>query len=87
MSNNTTEDSKFPKQDIHGRPRTPYAVTCEGPWDLPGHGCGLVYLTTEEYNRQMDAPSKTWRCPLCRYEAVWSDDNYESFYEGAEYAG
>lgn len=68
---------EFPKTDAHGRARTPYAVDCRGPWDLPGGGCGLVYLTEAEYERQMMAPDKTWRCPLCRYEADWNDDNYE----------
>jgi len=67
------KDSKFPLQDKHGRPRTPYAVYCEGPWDIPGHGHELVYLTREEYNKQMDEPSKTWRCPICRYEAKYYD--------------
>ena len=70
-------ERKFPDEDAHGRPRTSFAVHCEGPWDLPGGGHGLVYLTQEEYDRQMSAPSKTWRCPICRYEAQWDDDNYE----------
>lgn len=72
--------SEFPAVDSHGRPRTAFAVICTGPWDMPGHGCGLVYLTEDEYDRQMSAPSKTWRCPLCRYDADWSDENYEGFY-------
>ena len=67
----------FPKVDTHGRPRTPYAVFCDGPWDIPGLGHDLVYLTKEEYNRQMNVPSKTWRCPICMYEATWSDENWE----------
>jgi hypothetical protein len=67
----------FPPIDTHGRPRTPYAVICEGPWDMPGHGHGLVYLTRDEYNRQMDASDTRWKCPMCRYEAQWSDENYE----------
>lgn len=69
--------SQFPTTDSHGRPRTPYGVRCLGPWDIPGHGCGLVYLTEEEYLRQLSAAEKTWRCPLCRYEAEWDDLNYE----------
>jgi hypothetical protein len=76
--------SLFPAVDSHGRKRTPYAVHCQGPWDMPGHGCGLVYLTEKEYSRQMNAPSKTWRCPLCRYEADWSDANYEEMLEVRE---
>jgi hypothetical protein len=73
--------AKYPALDAHGRKRTPYAVHCEGPWDLPGGGCGLVYLTENEYERQMFAPSKTWRCPICKYEAQWSDKNFETFKE------
>lgn len=66
----------YPKQDAHGRPRTPYAVQCEGHLeDYPS--CGLVYLTYEEYMRQLSAPNATWRCPICRAGADWDDDNYE----------
>lgn len=60
---------------------TPYAIICYGHWDLPGYGCGKVFLTKEEYNKQMAIPSKTWRCPNCRYEADFDNDNYESFLE------
>ena len=67
----------YPATDTHGRPRTPWAVHCEGPFDMPGYGCGLVYLTKQEYDRQMDAPDSLWKCPLCRYSAQWDDDNYE----------
>jgi len=72
---------KFPSIDSNGRTRTPYAIYCEGPWDLPGGGHELVYLTESEYNLQMDAPSKTWRCPICKYEAQWNDENFEKFFK------
>ena len=58
---------------------TPWAVICEGPWDLPGYGCGKVFLTEAEYRAQMYAPNRTWRCPNCRYEAEWDDANYEAW--------
>jgi hypothetical protein len=70
-------DTVYPPKDAHGRPRTPYAVWCEGPFDMPGVQCGLVYLTEDEYERQMNAPDRTWRCPICRYDARWSDANFE----------
>jgi hypothetical protein len=70
---------RYPLIDQHGRPRTPYAVHCEGPWDLPGGGHGLVYLTRKEYDHQMSRPDTTWRCPICKYEAPWDDTNYETF--------
>jgi hypothetical protein len=72
----------YPKKDQYGRPRTPYAIYCtSGP--LEGYsGCGLVYLTDNEYNQQMMRPNATWRCPICgMYPARWDDDNYEQFGE------
>ena len=57
---------------------TPYAVICHGPWDMPGGGCGRVYLTKAEYDAQMNRPNSTWRCPRCRYEAEFDDANYEA---------
>lgn len=54
---------------------TPYAVLCNG--DNRFSGCGKVYLTQSEYNLQMNHPNYTWRCPKCKQEAYWDDDNYE----------
>jgi hypothetical protein len=72
-------EQTYPSQDASGRERTQYAVTCLGPFDLPGNGHGLVYLTKEEYIQQLDRPDSTWRCPICHYDAIWDDDNYEDF--------
>lgn len=55
---------------------TPYAVYC-----LAGCRVGLIYLTYEEYIRQMERPDDLWRCPICRGEAEWSDTNYELMME------
>lgn len=63
---------------------TPYRVQCLVH--------GGVYLTHDEYIRQMEHPSKVWGCPApeaaggeggvailaCNRSAVWDDLNYES---------
>jgi hypothetical protein len=55
---------------------TPWAVIC------PEHG--KVYLTKENYNRQMRASDSTWRCPAgCHAE--WDDDNYEDWYYAGQF--
>lgn len=56
---------------------TPFAVVCIENV-LGESGCGKVYLTTEEYNRQMFLGHKRWTCP-CGGIAVWDDENYETF--------
>ena len=57
------------------KPKTPYAVQaghCGDPAD--NH---RVYLTLEQYNRQMRSPDHTWCCPHGQ-EATWDDDWHES---------
>lgn len=66
---------EYPKVDKHGRPRTPYAVVCTDSDPELSHG--LVYLTQEEYNRQLSATDSLWKCPICRCSAQWDDENYE----------
>ena len=46
---------------------------------MSGYGHDLVYLTNKEYIQQLEKPDQTWRCPVCGYEAIWDDDNYEEF--------
>lgn len=77
-------NADYPATDAHGRPRTPYAVNCLGPYDIENAGHGLVYLTDEEYERQLLASGRGWRCPICRYDAEWSDDNFEQMTEAAD---
>ena len=65
-------------RDAYGNERTPYAVQCQGMGQ-----CGKVYLSALEYEAQMDRPDYGWRCPICRDDAAWDDDNYEAYYEEA----
>ena len=62
---------------------TPYAVQCTGSSNphgaTPCNGGGLIFLTHEEYDRQMDRPDSFWQCPRCGGVAWWSDDNYEKY--------
>ncbi len=53
---------------------TPYAVLCRSH--------GKVYLTKDEYNRQMCAPDSRWSCPECGRICDFDDDNYEASLEG-----
>jgi hypothetical protein len=58
---------------------TPYLVHC------PIHG--RVFLTSDEYDRQMSRPNSFWTCPrmdsdpkrfgLCGYDSEFDDANYE----------
>lgn len=57
--------------------RTPYAVRC---YRCHPDG-GLIYLAYQEYMRQMAAADRLWECPICRGQADWDDDNYDTFYE------
>lgn len=40
---------------------------------------GQVFLTREEYDRQMDSPSALWACPECGEVAQWDDDNFDAW--------
>lgn len=66
---------RYPETDAHGRKRTPWAIICKD--DYPDLSHGLVYLTKDEYERQLSAPHSLWKCPICRCSAQWDDDNYE----------
>lgn len=55
---------------------TQYAVKC------PDHG--KVYLSEEEYIRQLENPNCTWRCG-CGGEAYWDDEHYEKWLDIVEH--
>lgn len=79
-----TNTRKYPITDEFGRPRTPWAIRCH-PNQPSRLGCGLVYLTEQEYDSQMSCPDDRWRCPVCGTSpADWDDDNYEQFMEEEE---
>ncbi len=48
---------------------TPYAVICRAH--------GQVFLTEDEYGRQLCRPDSLWTCPTCGRAAQWDDDHYE----------
>ena len=70
---------RYPDKDKWGRKRTPYAVRCYGTDVGVGvtEGHGLIYLTHNEYDRQMDHPDEMWKCPKCGAAVAWDDVNYE----------
>lgn len=63
----------YPKRDAHGNPETPWAIRCGAH--------GLVYLSKERYDKQMNQANHLWRCPIEWCDAYWDDDNYERFME------
>lgn len=57
---------------------TPYGVHCCG--DL-FHACNdgeIIYLTEDEYKKQMWDADSRWRCPRCGHEAWWDGKNYDN---------
>lgn len=64
----------YPDQDAHGRPRTAWAVQCN---EYGEGGCGLVYLTEQEYDQQRQTYGAKWRCPVCGAAAWWDDENLD----------
>lgn len=55
---------------------TAYAVNCDQH--------GKVFLTAEEYDRQMSKPDSLWICPRCRMPASFDDATYEASFEGPD---
>jgi len=49
-----------------------FAVIC--PQD------GQVFITEEDYERQLMMPDALWTCPKCGGIARFDDDNYESYF-------
>ena len=69
---------------------TPWAVVCTDTTEDIGedqdplliNGCGKVYMTEEEYMRQLMRPHSTWTCPNgCHNEAYFDDEHHETFVE------
>jgi hypothetical protein len=71
-------------RDGYGEVRTPYAVFCDGPDYTIAPGCGLVYMTEQQYEAQMSRPDALWRCPRCNGDARFDDENYEESLESAD---
>jgi hypothetical protein len=48
-------------------------IFCKGDPDVGHHGCGYVELSRDEYEKQMNRPNTTWRCPTCGFgEVFWA---------------
>lgn len=61
---------------------TGYAVFCHLLRSEGKRGAATrVYLTPEEYDRQMNDPDSTWICPHCWGSAEWDDETYEAYIE------
>ena len=58
----------------------PFAyVLCSGLDPAIGYtSCGVMPLTKAQYERQMDRPDSTWRCPKCGAEADYDDVRSEA---------
>lgn len=58
---------------------TPYAVICHGDPDVGHSGCGLQFLSEEQYSQQLENPDRPWRCPKCHFgETQWDEDCQET---------
>lgn len=51
-------------------------VRCRGD-SVPGHCCGLVALTNDQYMAQMMRPDSLWCCPNCGSTAHYDDNESE----------
>lgn len=56
--------------------KTPYAILCSTHEQ--------VFLTSQEYDRQMKRPNSLWTCPICNEVAPWDDDNYDAWLDEQE---
>lgn len=64
---------------------TAYRIICvdNGMDDDHPTGCGPVFLTQDEYRRQMMDADRGWRCPRCRcYPQQFDDEWYERSFGG-----
>lgn len=58
---------------------TPYAVRCRHHnKESDDFSIGeLVYMTEDEYQRQLNHPDQLWRCPRCGGAAMWDEETWE----------
>jgi hypothetical protein len=55
------------------------------PWAVVCHKHGRVFLTQQQYDKQMIVADAFWICPVCGDVASWDDDNYEKHIELLEH--
>jgi hypothetical protein len=64
-------------KQLRDEPENVYAIVrCRGD-SVPGHCCGSVTLTEEQYIAQMDRPDSVWCCPNCGSTATFDDAAFE----------
>lgn len=65
-------------RDNSGDP-TPYAVICYGDPDADHAGCGLQFLSEEQYGQQLENPDRPWMCPKCDSgQTQWDEECQET---------
>ena len=70
------EFENFPEGEVVSEKPTPWAVRC-----FHCNKGELVYMTRDEYLRQLRNADNTWECPCCGQRASWNDSNYEQAME------
>ena len=62
----------------------PRVSVTKTPWAIHCRTHGQVFLTHDEYGRQMRDMNSLWKCPICGHNSQWDDDNYDLFVETDE---
>lgn len=63
---------------------TPAIATLGTPWAVLCAEHGRVFMTEDEYGRQLSRPDSRWTCPKCGEVSDFDDDNYEAAYAAME---
>jgi hypothetical protein len=66
----------WPRPDGKSQAPSPFAVICRTH--------GQVYITEDDYVKQLSMPDALWTCPECGGVAEFDDDNYEYWTEEGE---
>lgn len=61
-------------QELLSKKNSPWAVICEEH--------GQMFLSKENYMKQLSNPDALWKCPICGVSASFDDENYAKQTEG-----